>query len=104
MKKRLGFWRWTAVFAGMGLLVPAVLTVWWHFAPYGAGPEWVLWPSSIMFMALDVPSPASTSTVVVVYAAAFVENCVLYAVIGALFWPIVVAVSRYRDRNRGLVK
>jgi hypothetical protein len=52
-----------------------------------------------MFMALDEPSPASISTVVVIYAAALLENFILYAVIGALIWPIVYFVLHLRKSS-----
>jgi hypothetical protein len=87
MKWKVKFWKWTLLFGMLGLLVPAVSCI--HCFILGGnatGAELLLWPSSIMFMALDVPSPASTSTVAVVYAIAVVENVILYAVIGALAW------------------
>lgn len=92
------------IFGVLGLAVPVVLLLWWHISPYGAGREAALWPSSILFMALDEPSPASISTVVVIYAAALFENFILYAVIGALIWPIAYFVLRLRRSLIGSAK
>jgi hypothetical protein len=52
-----------------------------------------------MFMALDVPSPAPMSTVVAVYSVAFVENFALYAMAGALVWPIAHFVLKLRNSS-----
>jgi len=52
-----------------------------------------------MFMALDDPAPASTSTIVFVYAVAFVENCLLYVIVGAALWPIAFLIVRLRTKR-----
>jgi hypothetical protein len=101
MKARQQFWRWVFVFAALGLVVPALLLFWWHISPYGAGREAVLWPSSIMFMALDAgPTPEPRSTAFAVYAAALLENLALYAAIGAILWPVAQCTARLRNRHR----
>jgi hypothetical protein len=99
MQPRPRFWRWISVFATLGLAVPAGLLLWWHVSPYGAGEEEMLWPSSLMFLGLEGPTPEPTSTIVFVYALAFVENCILYAVIGALLWPIAYVIVQLRNRH-----
>ena len=74
----------------LGLLVASAFSL--QFLIFGksfTGWEFALWPSSLMFMALDTPDPAATSTVVLTYGIAFAENAVTYAVVGALTWPIV---------------
>jgi hypothetical protein len=58
-----------------------------------------LWPSSIMFMAIDKPN-SPTSTVIFVYALAFTENILLYAAIGAVTWSLAYLVLRlYRSHQ-----
>jgi hypothetical protein len=100
MNARPRFWRWVSAFAALGLVVPAGLILWWHFAPYGAGREAALWPSSLMFMGLEAgPTPEPASTVASVYAIAFVENFALYATIGAFLWPIAYPIVRLRIRR-----
>ena len=99
MTFRPRFWRWVIGCGIIGLLVPAALSVKWFGFHSGAGSETVLWPSSIMFMALDVPSPATISTVAVVYTVAIIENILLYAVLGAVTWLLAHAVVRVVDRR-----
>jgi hypothetical protein len=107
MKLKVKFWKWTLLFGALGLLVPAVSCMhWFLFGGYANEFEFMLWPSSIMFMALDVPTPAPTSTVVAVYAIALIENVVLYAVVGAFTWLLVNLVFSLRgllvDRTKSL--
>ena len=53
-----------------------------------------------MLMALDGgPTRLPASTVAFVYALAFVENCVLYAMIGVVLWPIAYFIVRLRTRR-----
>jgi hypothetical protein len=90
MKLKVKFWKWTLLFGALGLLVPMVTCI--HCFLLGGHVselEFMLWPSSIMFLALDSPTPAPTSTVVAVYAIALVENVVLYAIVGAFAWLLV---------------
>jgi len=75
MTNRRFFFTWIRVFASLGIAVPMLLLV--HHALFplrGWGAEFILWPSSIMFMGLDTPTPAKISTVIVVYAIAIAEN------------------------------
>jgi hypothetical protein len=96
MKTRPRFWRWVLVFAALGLAVPAGLLLWWHVSPYGAGQEAMLWPSSLMLLGLEGSTPEPKSTIVFVYTLTIVENCVLYALAGALLWTIAYFVLRLR--------
>jgi hypothetical protein len=93
---KVRFWKWTMFFGALGLLVPAAVSSRYFLsgATTGLG-GWLgwLWPSSIMFMALDVPSPTPT-TVVFVYALVLIGNVVLYAVVGAVFWAFAYGALR----------
>jgi len=86
---------WTLVFGLLGIAVPILLILFW--TNFGQA-EFLLWPSSIMFMALDSPSPAAQSTVVAIYIFAVAENALLYAVIGAIIWPIAFVIRKRRRR------
>jgi len=95
------FWRWITPFAGVGLFVPSVITVGWLIFHPNFGDWLTLWPSSVMFMALD---KAPTSTVVFIYAIAFVENVFLYAAIGVVTWPFAYLVLRLYSSYRSISK
>jgi hypothetical protein len=102
MKTRPNIWRWVLLFAALGLVAPVILTVQYLVFGRSFGDSsyllWV-WPSSIMFMALDSPEPAPTSTVVVIYCFAFLENCALYATVGVFLWPIASFLLRRRKKQ-----
>jgi hypothetical protein len=105
MKLKVKFWKWTLLFGALGLLVPAVSCIhWFLFGGYASEFEFMLWPSSIMFMGLDGPTPVPTSTVVAVYATAMIENVVLYAVVGAFAWLLVNLVFWLRALLVGRAK
>ena len=96
---KLRFWNWVLSFGALGLIIPFALMAWCFLFHQSVGVETFLWPSSIMFMALDTPSP-SIWTVVSVYAVAWLENAMLYAVLGALLWPLAHLALRLRySRN-----
>ena len=102
MKFKVKFWKWTLLAGALGLLDPAVVIS--QFFLFGKGIselEFRLWPSSIMFMALDVPRPAPASTAAFVVVFALIENVVLYAVMGALAWPLVYVLPRLRGSRGG---
>ncbi|MGA7349842.1 MAG: hypothetical protein WBX06_01700 [Acidobacteriaceae bacterium] len=86
---------WTGVFAALGVVVPIVLTVCFliFHANFGKNAA-TLWPSSLMFMALDTPTLAARSTVISVYAVAIAENALLYAIVGAVTWPLAYFLRR----------
>jgi hypothetical protein len=101
MAMRILFWRWTGLFAAAGLLLPLCFCVhWFVFRGSGTELEARLWPSSLMFMALDEPTPAATSTVVAVFAIAMIENILLYACVGALLWFLLWIIFRGFARLR----
>jgi hypothetical protein len=52
-----------------------------------------------MFLGLEGPTPEPASTIAFVYVLAIVENCILYAVVGALLWPIAHLIVRFRNRH-----
>jgi hypothetical protein len=91
--------KWTTGFAGIGILVPLLLMLQFFVfrRSFGSIESW-LWPSSIMFMALDAPGTSRT-TVSLVYAVAIAENAILYGVIGALTWLLVHVIERAVDRG-----
>ncbi len=86
------FWKWTLLFGIAGLFVPVVVTLSWFAFHIGMDELVFLWPSSIMFMGLGALTPMST--VIFIYALAFIENVIPYAVVGALTWPIGYFVLR----------
>jgi len=105
MKLKVKFWKWILLFGALGLLVPAVSCIhWFLFSGHASEFEFMLWPSSIMFMGLDGPTPVPVSTVVVVFAIALIENIVLYAVVGALAWLLVNVVFYLRGLLVGRTK
>ena len=87
------------LFAGTGLLIPALILLYWTFSKTGAEREMVLWPSSLMFMGLDGPNPRLIIDIVIVYAIAWIENVVLYAIIGVLTWPLTYYILRLKSRK-----
>lgn len=89
------------MFGTLGLLVPAMLASGWFLFHSDFGEIAILWPSSIMFMALDTPAPSPMSTVIYIYTIAFIENFVLYAVIGVVTWPIAHFALRLYDSHKG---
>jgi hypothetical protein len=105
MKLNVKIWKWILLFGALGLLIPVVSCLhWFIFGGYASEFEFMLWPSSIMFMALDVPTPAPASTVIAVYAIALIENVVLYAIVGALAWLLVNLVFFLRSLLIGRTK
>ncbi|MGP8225527.1 MAG: hypothetical protein ACLQGT_05165 [Terracidiphilus sp.] len=88
------FLTWIMPFAAFGLFVPTVITAGWFLFHPNFGEWLVLWPSSIMFMALDTPTLAPASTVISVYSLAFIENILLYAAIGIVTWPFAYLAMR----------
>jgi hypothetical protein len=105
MNLKVKFWKWILLFGALGLFVPVVSCIhWFLFGGHASELEFMLWPSSIMFMALDVPTPAPTSTVVAVFALALIENIVLYAIARAFAWLIVNFVFCLRGLLAGRTK
>jgi hypothetical protein len=105
MKLKVKFWKWILLFGALGLLVPAVSCIhWFLFGGHASEFEFMLWPSSIMFMGLDGPTPVPTSTIVAVYAIAMIENVALYAVIGAFAWLLANLVLCLRGLLVGHTK
>jgi len=86
---------WTSVFGILGIAVPTLLML---FRRDFGQAEFLLWPSSIMFMALDTPSPAAQSTGFAIYILAVAENALLYGVIGVILWPIAFVIRKRRRR------
>jgi hypothetical protein len=97
MTMKARFVRWTMLFGAVGLLVPIVLLCrYWVFGSMFGELEAKLWPSSVVFMALDAPG-TRTSTVVFAYSIAFFSNIIRYAAVGVLTWPFPYAFFRIRD-------
>lgn len=77
---------WVSAFGALGLLVPAVLMLrYFAFGVMFGELEGRLWPTSILFMALEA-SGTTKWDVALVYAIALVSNVLLYAFVGALIW------------------
>ena len=84
----------------LGLVIPALLILRWKStgASFGEA-ELILWPSSILTMGLDGPSPRSNLIIVEVYAALIAENAVLYLLAGLLTCPVLFLILRWRNRS-----
>ena len=94
MKPR--FLRWVLLFGAIGFLFSAVATIRYFVFGHSFGEmEAKLWPSSLMFLALEAPD-TRTVDIVVVWIMAFIANFISYAAIGVLTWPLVYIVHRVR--------
>ena len=88
------FWKWILLFATLGVVISVLLALqWFIFRVPFRDVEAILWPSSLMFMALDAPG-TSWSTIAIVYLVAVVENVLLYVVVGLFLWPIAYLIRR----------
>ncbi|UWZ83028.1 hypothetical protein [Occallatibacter riparius] len=100
MSWRGSFLKFAAIAGAIGVAVPLVLTFRWFVFQHSFGSvEGWLWPSSVMFMALDAPGTAR-STVVFVYTVAIVKNALFYGLIGAITWLAVRTFSWFRQSSR----
>lgn len=92
------FWRWTLLLAAAGLLVPAETMIRYFLFDGALGNlEVILWPSSILLMGLDGPTPRSASDIVIIYTILISENVLLYFVFGILTWFVAYLVRRLRS-------
>ena len=99
MKARL--LKWVLGWGALGLVVPALLLLRWKLTGSSFGQlEVILWPSSILTMGLEGPSPRSNLDIVEVYAALIAENIVLYLLIGLFTSPFFFLILRWRNRSR----
>ena len=95
------FLKWTILFGAVGVLIPLLLLVRYYLFGTGFGRlETTIWPSSFMFMALDAPG-TPIPTVVFIYALAFAENFLLYALFAVATWPVAYLIRRRRDQRLG---
>lgn len=102
MNGRKFFLIWTLAFGALGIAVPLFLIFRYLAFHVSFGKtEFLLWPSSLMFMGLDTPAsaPPSRSTVIIIYAVAFLENALLYAAVGAITWPLAYVVRKSRTHR-----
>jgi len=84
----------------LGLVIPALLILRWKLTGASFGEvESILWPSSILTMGLEGPSPRSGLEIVEVYAALIGENVALYLLVGLLTCPILFLILRWRKRS-----
>jgi len=105
MKLKTKFWKWTLLFGALGLLDPVLSCIhWFLFGGYANEFEFIFWPSSIMFMGLEGPTPIPKSTIVEVYALAMIVNVVIYAIVGAFTWLLVKFVFWLRTLLGGRAK
>ena len=82
---------WTCAWGFAGLLIPVVLLLRWYFFDHSFRTlELVLFPSSVVLMALE--GPPDRLVIAVVYAIAITANVVLYAIIGLLSWLLLSPV------------
>ena len=83
----------------LGLVVPILLLLRWKLFSSSFGQlEATLWPSAILLMGLDGPSPRSTLDTVEILALVIGENVILYSLVGLVTSPIVYLVLRKRNR------
>jgi hypothetical protein len=93
--------KWVALAGAIGFAVPMLLILSWKlfgldFWQSNATP-WV-WPSSILLMGLDGPTPRSNLEITGIYALLIAENVLLYSILGLAI--SVVAYSWRLRRNR----
>ena len=92
------FWKWLFGWGLLGLLIPAVLILRYVLlhSSFG-GLEFILWPTSILLMGLEGPTPRSVPDIIEVYAILMGENMLIYSVIGLLTWPLLYFALRRRN-------
>jgi hypothetical protein len=96
---RLTVKKWIVWWGLAGLLVPVVLLLRWKLFGHGFGErEAILWPSSLILMALE--GPPEPVVIAVVYAIAVAANITLYSVVGLLSWFFLDLVLRRRAQGR----
>jgi hypothetical protein len=99
VKKKL--LKWALVWAALGLVIPVLLLLRWKMTDSSFGQlEFILWPSSIMLMGLEGPSPRSSLNIAEVYAIVIAANVALYLLIGLLTCPFFFLILRWRNRSR----
>lgn len=95
---KLTILKWLFYWGALGLLVPAVLLLRWKLFGIMFGQlEATLWPSSIFTIGLE--GNPTISTILFVYAVAFVVNVLLYSLIGLLIWPVLRFFLRQRAES-----
>jgi len=84
----------------LGLLIPAAFLLHWKLtdSPFGEL-EAILWPSSILSMGLEGPTPRSTLDIAEVFAVLIAENVLLYSLVGLLTCPFAFLFFRWRRRS-----
>jgi hypothetical protein len=100
MSMKAKFVRWVLLFGAIGFLISAVAATRYFAFGHSFGElEAKLWPSSVMFLALEAPN-TRTVDIVVVWIMAIIANVISYAVIGLLTWPLAYIVARVVARVR----
>jgi hypothetical protein len=91
--------KWVLLWGTLGLVISVLLLLRWKLtdSPFGQV-EFILWPSSILTMGFDSPSPRK-SFVVEVYSVIIAMNVVLYSLVGLLSSPLFFLVLRWRKRS-----
>lgn len=96
--QNMKLWRWIGWCALAGLIVPAVLILRWKVLGSIFGRlELILWPSSIMLLGLEGPTPRSSIDIIGFYAIVIAMNMALYAVVGTVLWPLLRIALRRRS-------
>jgi hypothetical protein len=99
VKKKL--LKWVLVWGALGLAIPVLLLLRWRMTDSSFGQlEVILWPSSILTMGLEGPTPRSSLDVAEVYSALIAENMAMYLLIGLLTSPFFFLILRWRNRSR----
>jgi len=97
---RIRFWRWTGLFAAAGFAVPLLFCVYWQLGGKGAvTAAMILWPASVEFIDLTESSQPRLATYSV-WVWSFIENAIVYAILGFLLWVFLWVVSRGISRLR----
>jgi hypothetical protein len=80
-----------------GVIVPFVLISVWVRGTEIEGIAPFLWPTSIMLMALDQPSPSPVSSIALVYGMSILGNIGIYGTAGL---PLSMLYARLRQKKR----
>jgi hypothetical protein len=78
---------WSAL---AGLVVPIALILRWKLLGSMFGRlELILWPSSIMLMGLEGPTPRTSIDIIEFYGIVIAMNMIVYAIVGLAAWPLL---------------
>ena len=98
---RKQFIKWVLFWTVLGFAVPLFVLV--HMSASGhaiTSTEFVLWPTSVVFMGAPEGRGATSGAMVKVYAVAIGLNAILYTLVGLLTSPLPISIRKLRHRVR----